>query len=57
MWVAWRRLLIDTPRQTLEPHAHFRVGGHKVAEEQLNPELQKPVLSRVPSGADKKQVS
>jgi hypothetical protein len=57
MWVAWRRHLIDTPRQTLEPDAHFSVCSHKVAEEQLNPELQKPVLSRVPRGADKNQVS
>jgi hypothetical protein len=35
------------------PHVHFRVGGQKITEEQLNPELQKQVLSRVPKGASK----
>jgi hypothetical protein len=35
------------------PHVHFRIGGQKITEEQLNPELQKQVLSRVPKGASK----
>jgi len=35
------------------PHAHFRIGGQKITEELLNPELQKQVLSRVPKGASK----
>jgi hypothetical protein len=35
------------------PHAHVRVGVQKITEEQLIPELQKQILSRVPKGADK----
>jgi hypothetical protein len=33
------------------PHAHFRVGGQKVTEELINPQLQKQILSQLPSGA------
>ena len=35
------------------PHVHFRIGGQKITEEQLNPELQKQVLSQAPKGASK----
>jgi hypothetical protein len=35
------------------PHAHVRVGLQKITEEQINPELQKQIFSRVPIGADK----
>lgn len=35
------------------PHAHFSAGVHKVTEQQLDPQLEKAVLSRVPAGADK----
>jgi hypothetical protein len=30
------------------PHAHFRVGGQKITEEQVDPEKKKYVLSRMP---------
>jgi hypothetical protein len=33
------------------PHAHFRIGGQKITEEQVDPELKKWVLSGLPPGA------
>ena len=34
------------------PHAHFRIGGHKITEEYVNPQQQKMVLSSIPAGKD-----
>jgi hypothetical protein len=35
------------------PHAHFRIGGQKITEEQVNPTVKKLVLSQLPPGAKK----
>src|SRR5262249_54595204 len=35
------------------PHAHLRIGGQKITEEQLDPVTEQQVLSKLPPGADK----
>jgi hypothetical protein len=35
------------------PRVHFRIGGQKITEEQVNPELEKQVLSHLPPGKNK----